>query len=208
MLGAGLVPPVGQVVKRWRFYCCFPFAPFSPLPSLPLPVPVRLCPPLLAWVLGCPSGRCARLGWAVVQALPLCGAVCSGDRLGGLCRLCGLWGRSLPSGRVSVRLSLCCPSGAVSWGAGAVCAAFWAGLAGGAGCWAGASSRASGQKVALLLLFSLRSLLPSALSPSPCSRSPLSASAGVGVGLSLWALCSSGLGSSPGVAAVRRCLFW
>ena len=67
--------------------------------------------------------------------------------------------------------------------------------------WAGASSRASGQKAALLLLFSLRSLFPSALSPFPRSRSPLSASAGVGAGLFLWALCPSGLGSSPGVAA-------
>ena len=142
---AGLVPPVGQVVKRRRFYCCFPFAPFSPLPSLPLPVPVRLCPPLLAWVLGCSSGRCVRLGWAVVQALPLVVlsvplAVCAA-----LCRLCGLWGvLSLwPSLYASLPLL---SSGAVLWGAGAVCAAGLARLAGGAGCWAGADLGKAGKR--------------------------------------------------------------
>lgn len=51
--------------------------------------------------------------------------------------------------------------------------------------WAGASSRAGGQKAALLVLFFVRSLFPFALSPSPCSRLPF-ASAGVGAGAVLW----------------------
>lgn len=120
----------------------FPFA-LSPSPSPCSRLPFASAGVGAGAVLWCClAGRSI---WAVVQAVPLVVlsvplAVCAA-----LCRLCGLWGvLSLwPSLYASLPLL---SSGAVLWGAGAVCAAGLARLAGGAGCWAGADLGAAGKR--------------------------------------------------------------